>query len=814
MRVLVMMGLFDRLRVLLGRLFPGRRKPTSDPGGEAVTNGTGAVAFGFTSSTAGGEVGALACDETSLCRADYVVAVDGPHFDPSDHHIERKRPGVVEPLDGDDADHSGGEVLEVAIDHESHAPALQATGRVYTVALRAEPELARIQPVEVGRADGISFANAGDEPEPAKVPLSAKASDPKIGPDEASVATDVNQRTALPAPGRSIASGSDELEAGADEADREEYCDPAGSVEDQTASAAMATQAGQVPAGEQFLPLPPIGPGAEPVAAAGEVGNPPRPAPSGEPIDQSPKGLSVDEQVAIAEGEGGNGHLIEPNETPPATDDRTMDEADWPNDAPDFEATSDETGNEVEAQVGRFSDVEDPGIPPYSEEDAIDAQPLGEAFEVDADLQAGATPTVRRKPGVYRPRLKRARTRSAPGAAASRRTDIQNLEAALQLLIGPGDWGVELWALLRIPDGAHDEIAVELHGEGFWLGQLDEQLLEPLALADAAAAFGDPLLLTAAGLPVIWARSSRDLHVMSPDPRAFGFVSKPRVAIGQENVVICREGLREIALTQILATGSPEPVRIEGPNVPAGWICWRGVRPVRSSPPVGGPGILDALDPLPDVSIEFAGGIKLSKAAWLERYPPTIRLLGSLSEGDPVLFDGELGSQDEEGVWTAGGWDAVGQHRVEHGGLMASYAIEAGESRWDWWPAWSEAVPLAGALSGPGAAHFFQATVSGTLIGARPGEICTFTSREGCVAMASPRFEPVWMLSGGGIRRGGPAMIGPKVSPGAPVGSTDAVSRWARAICLSRRAGADGGPERALWNRYLATARSLRKRRR
>lgn len=812
-----MMSLFDRLRVLLGRLFPRRRKPMPDPGGEAVTDGISPAAPGFTSSYDGGGVGPLAFDEAPLCRPDYVVAVDGPHFDPGDHHVEKKRLGVVWPLDSDEAEHLGGEVLGVAINHESHAPASQAAARDYTVALRAEPEFARIQPVEVGHTDGNASANAGDEPEPAEVPLSAKTTNAENGQDEASVAID-SQHNALLA-----ASGSNGLAVGAHEADREEHCDPAVSLEDQTASAAMVTQADVVHAGEQVLSPRPINDYTDAVlvAAAGEVGNPPPPAPWGKSIGQLPNGLSVDEAVAIPKGAGGHGDLIEPHESPHAADDRTMDEADRLRNASDFQETSDVAGNEAEAQVGRYLTVEDPVIPPYSEVHAIDAEPqglpatAGEAVQVDADPPARAAPTIKRKPGEYRPRLSRARTQRARVAAALQDTGVQHLEAALQLLIGPGDWGVELWALLRMPDGTHDEVAVELNGEAFWLGRLDEKLLEPLPLTDAAAAFGNPLLVTAAGLPVTWARSSRDLHVLSPDPHAFGFVSKPRVAIGRESVVICREELRQVALAQIFATGSPEPVRIEGPNVPSGWICWRGVRPVRPSPPIGGASILDALDPLPDVSIEFSGGIKLSNAAWLEGYPPTIRLLGSLSEGDPVLFDDEPGSQDAEGVWTADRWDAVGRHRIEHGGLTESYAIEAGEASWDWWPAWSEAVPLAGALSGPGAAHFFQATASGTLIGARPGEICTFTSREGGVALASPRFEPIWMLSGGvGIRRGGPAMIGPKVSPGAPAGSSEAVARWARAICSSRRAGANGGPERELWNRYLATARSLRKRRR
>ena len=752
-----MMGLIGRLRKLLNRLFSGRRKPAPDPDGEAVTNETGPPAPSFTVSYARGEAVALAFDEGPLGRADEIAFVDESNLDTGDHLIREILPDVVEPLDGSEVEPSDSEVPASAsanaIELELDVSASRATDGDHTAALKAEPELAPMRHDDVGLADDVTAANVDDELGPAEGTINSEAPVSENRLDETSIATTAINDDGFRASARLVRPASDGLKAGASEADREDSRDAAGSDDEVTA----------------------------------DLGKP-----------------GVD-HIAVEE----SSLAVDP----------TSDHRDYPEDAPEVEEISGAAGQNdaSEEQDDRYPAVEEPEVRPSSDVNAFDAESQGpRATAEDAGWAREAPSTVRRRPGEYRPRLSRARTRRAPAAMSSSGTEIQNLDAALQLLIGPGDWGVELWALLRVPNGVQDdEVAVDLGGEEFFLGQLDEQLLEPLALPDPVAAFGEPLFIAAVGIPVSWTRTSRDLHVLSPDPRVAGFVSNPRVRIGQESVVICRERLGEVALAQIVATGSPEPIRIEGPNVPDGWICWRGVRPLRPSLPVGGPGILDALDPLPAVAIEFSGGIKLAHATWLEGYPPTIQLLGLLSEGDPVLIDGREGDQDANGVWTADRWNAPGQHRVEHGGVMANYAIEAGVSDWGWWPAWSDAVPLAGALSGPGEGRFFQTSSSGVLIGARPGEICMFTVLKGGVSMALPRFEPVWMLSGGvGIRRTGPALIGSKATPGTPVGSHDAVLRWARAICSSRRAGPDGGPERALWIRYLATARSLRKRRR
>ncbi len=451
-------------------------------------------------------------------------------------------------------------------------------------------------------------------------------------------------------------------------------------------------------------------------------------------------------------------------------------------------------------------------LPEQVQAEAFSSPIDGAAAEAQLDA---VTPAMTRKPGEYRPRLNRARTRRAAGPAAPGGGDMQNLGADLLMLIGAADWGVQLSALLRTPAGAGDEVAVDQGGVEIWLGQLDDQLLEPLALTDASAAFGEPLLVTAVGLPARWSRTSRDLHVLGPHARVAGFASQARVVIGQESVVICREGLADAARAQILATGSADPVRIEGPNVPLGWVCWRGVRPVRPSSPVGGQAILDALDPLPSVSIELSGGIQLSRAVWLEGHPPSIRLLGLLSEADPVLIDGTPASPGGDGGWTADGWDTPGMHSIHHGGKSAGFSIQPGAGAWEWWPGWEGATRLAGALSDADGREYFHHSGAASLLGARPGQICGFAPSAFGIAVARPEFEPVWLLTAAsGVRRGSASMIGSAPPPGKPVGSRDGIERWVRAVCGSGRAGADRSEERAAWSGYVAAARSHRKRRR
>ncbi|TPL05813.1 hypothetical protein FJ938_14455 [Mesorhizobium sp. B2-4-14] len=473
----------------------------------------------------------------------------------------------------------------------------------------------------------------------------------------------------------------------------------------------------------------------------------------------------------------------------------------------------------------------DDGIPAVMtfdlESDAIEAPRVQIGSDVDDATSSGPersapAPGVGKygpepgpiRPPIYRPRLERSRIRREPRLpSGDTEREYQDLEADLRLLFGPGDWGIELSALLRQPAGA-EEVEVLEGGEETWLGALDDRLLEPLALADGARVLSEGLSIEAIGLPVRWHRSSREIHIFGEHPSVAGFVSQPRVAIGRENVVVCRDELAGVALAQIAATGGNAPTRIDGPGVPAGWLCWRGIRPARPSAPQGGLAILHALDPLPAVSIDLPGGLRLARGTWLEGHPPSIRLLGLLEFGESVRIDGRPASIEGDGTWTAEGWDRLGSHRIEYGGITAAYEIEPGTMAWDWWPAWDGQTALAGALASANGKEYFQTDPYAHLIGAMPGEICSFRPAVGGIYVARPEFAPVWLLARtAGMRNSKPALIGAPLAPSAAADAgAAAIIQWARTVCSVGRAGAHGSAERRLWDQYLAVAKRKRRR--
>jgi hypothetical protein len=474
-------------------------------------------------------------------------------------------------------------------------------------------------------------------------------------------------------------------------------------------------------------------------------------------------------------------------------------------DVPAVEASSIEVDASDFLDAEKDSDVDDLAS-------AEPEQPAAGDGIAPGENEAGQEPGPRRPP-TYRPRLERSRTRreQASRAAAPER-EYQDLEADLQILFGPTDWGIELCALLRRPADA-EEIAVLEGGDETWLGALDDRLLEPLALADGARVLSAGLSINAVGLPVRWRRSSRDIHVFGENASVAGFVSQPRVAIGRENVVICKDELAGAALAQIAATGANAPSRIEGPGVPSGWFCWRGIRPARPSAPQDGPAILHALDPLPAASIELAGGLQLACGRWLEGHPPSIRLLGSMEPGEPVRIDGRHASLDSNGTWTAEGWDRRGDHRIEYGGLTATYEVERGASNWDWWPAWGETTAVAGALATANGREYFHTDPFAHLLGAVPGEICGFSAAIGGIYVARPEFTPVWLLARvAGTRGSKPSLIGMPLAPSERAGpGVSAIIEWARTISSVGHIGAPGSAERRLWGQYLAVAKRKRR---
>ncbi len=270
------------------------------------------------------------------------------------------------------------------------------------------------------------------------------------------------------------------------------------------------------------------------------------------------------------------------------------------------------------------------------------------------------------------------------------------------------------------------------------------------------------------GRRVRWSLSGRELYVLTRHSELSGFVSTPRLVLGEEHVVLCAaERLNEVR-AGIALTGSPEPTLLNSDSgVPAGWSGLRGVVPRTPVAPSGVGDILDALRPLAEVDIALEGGVRIDRQTWLSGFPPTIRLRGDRSTVDVVLIDGRDATVSPKGDYSVPGWESLGDHTVWCTSDSRTYAIRDGAEDWEAWDAytWSLGeVAVAGAPSCPaicgvllrpprGARPNGRALVvpssNPILVGADPGEIVVCTSRSDLragVCVGFPWFEPVWAI--------------------------------------------------------------------
>lgn len=507
----------------------------------------------------------------------------------------------------------------------------------------------------------------------------------------------------------------------------------------------------------------------------------------------------------------------------PAFGPHSDDLAPQPAEAEDFaeigEATGDVPSRVVQVSVdsGRTEPVQDALVVVVGdegcEEDALD------------DTFAAVPTPLTRAPGRYRPRLKERRLAPVPPAPerpplAERLPASPALEADLVLTFRPGGWGMDLSLLLRRPEGMPDQIAVTFGREAAELSAIDDNLFEPVQLADADVALRSGIAVESkepGGRR--WVRTGRRLHVFTERAGVFGFTSVPRVVIGQENVILCESDLTGRVLELCAKTGTGAPPEAAGPGLPDGWRCFRGYRP-------RGPGswtdddIYLALSPLPDAVIEFTGGIATSRSTWITGRPPAIRILGALPAPGEVTVDSELANCSVDGQWTGPGWDELGAHTVRYAGLLRRYEIVPTEEDWSWWPAHAgPGLVLAGALASLDGGKQPAVVIedqSAWLLGARPGEIVRTAARPGSAgSTASPAFRPVWSVPPKTRRRPVPRLLDFAAAPQTPADgvSAKAIRQW-RLVIRDASDVPIGGDAATLelWRAYKAAARLLRRR--
>ena len=373
-------------------------------------------------------------------------------------------------------------------------------------------------------------------------------------------------------------------------------------------------------------------------------------------------------------------------------------------------------------------------------------------------------------PGKYRP------TKRVPPTPREKRTDtriessqVRSLGVDIRLILEPGGF-CRLSFLPRRSEQLPKEITVtSFDGSTVDLFALQQEWYEDLIFPHAGALLHSGISWewrSSDGDPIRWLLSGREIFVLGSHEELSAFVSRPRLVLGDKQIVICVAERQEDVIRAISATGSPQPQILDQQSgMPQGWIALIGVIPRSPVTPSTSGDILDVLCPLPDLQIIFEGGVRIDRSTWLVGHPPVIRTVGEMSGTRPSI-DGVEADVDASGALKVEGWDRLGEHNVWCISQNRSYVIREGLEEWEAWDAyrWSlgefsssedtGSAAICGALvrkefGSASAKPIFVPASNPILIGAVPGEIFYCQVRSDCpakVAMGFPPFEPVWAL--------------------------------------------------------------------
>lgn len=269
-----------------------------------------------------------------------------------------------------------------------------------------------------------------------------------------------------------------------------------------------------------------------------------------------------------------------------------------------------------------------------------------------------------------------------------------------------------------------------------------------------------------------WLLSGREVYVLAESTTHRGYVSRPRLLLGQKHVILCtvsvlpavEEVLREAGCASWTSFG-------EADGAPSGWAVLQGIVPQHPLRPSSEDDILNVLRPLPEIEIKLEGGIRLVNNRWLLGYPPVIRTYGDPEHIGSVLIDGQEAAKSNDGSYIAPGWDEEGEHQVWCGSASRGYSLVRPKINWRYWPAYSFSLPSNKArtedvaICGPlvRSAATLRETGSDSinrwailvppsnpvLLGSQPGQVFVGDVRtdvRGAQCLAFPPFDPVWAV--------------------------------------------------------------------
>ncbi len=322
-----------------------------------------------------------------------------------------------------------------------------------------------------------------------------------------------------------------------------------------------------------------------------------------------------------------------------------------------------------------------------------------------------------------------------------------------------------------------------------------------------------------------WLLTGRDLYVLASHPRASGFVSTNRLALGRSHVVLCGAGLLQHVEAILNEAGCEGYTKLaESDGVPSGWVGLRGVSPTKEVALDLGSDPFYAIKPAPDIEINLEGGVCLRGSVWLCGYPPRIKLFGESIRAVKVLIDGKEAQRTTDGLLIVDGYDVCGQHSVYCEGLSCSrsYSIEEAPDSWQTWPAYhfgqtdicGPLVQLAPEASGGRAVIVPMSNP--VLLGAEPGEVFNCSRRSVAHWKGFVPFDVVWALPAQPLRcdKKTARILQFADAPVAPTKTrTKPVLEWSTAILDASRKGLrveNGLPGAgARWRDYKKVARNI-----
>jgi hypothetical protein len=253
---------------------------------------------------------------------------------------------------------------------------------------------------------------------------------------------------------------------------------------------------------------------------------------------------------------------------------------------------------------------------------------------------------------------------------------------------------------------------------------------------------------------VRWLLSGRDIYVLASHPRASGFVSTSRLALGRSHVVLYRAELLQQIEAVLAQAGCDGYARLdESHGIPSDWCGLRDVSPTKALPLDSGDPFY-SIKPAPDIEIDFKSGICLRNSVWLAGYPPIITILGKSTDRLKVIIDGKEAQYLTDGSLVSEGYDLPGLHSVYCDGLSCSrsYSIEEAPETWEKWPAYNfcnAAIcgPLVELASAASERRIITVPMSNPiLLGAEPGQIFRCSPRSVARWKGFVPFEVVWAL--------------------------------------------------------------------